>query len=266
MGLVAVLSRDPALRALPVPSGYGPSPESTRTPARLLRVVRELPVVSVIVDSDAVTDGWEAEALIHEVSRRFPSLGIVLIARPTLSPVVLLHLGRQRIGGLRVLRFGELDRGLVPNLVRAAGRGVRSRVMRSVGNQLMASERAVLTTALDAALLGWGADELAAASGWTRAHLGVRLREAKLPPPGRLLLWARLLHAAQWISEPGRTAQSVSRQLGYANGATFRRALRNYLGRTPTQLVAEGGFEVALARFLDVCGLDDSLRLRRSVA
>jgi AraC-like DNA-binding protein len=81
-----------------------------------------------------------------------------------------------------------------------------------------------------------------------------------------LLLWARLMHAGRWLGEPGRSAESVSRQLDYANGATFRRALRNYLELTPTEIRSEGGLDVVLRAFLDVCGLPDSLRDARSVA
>ncbi len=266
MDLVAILSRDPTVSVGPPSGGRGSVALRARTPARLLRLARERPVLAVVVDSESVTDGWQVEALVQEVRRRFPSLGLVLVARPSLSPLVLLQLGRANLGGLRVLRFGELRRGLHSSLTRVGELSTRSLVMRSVGNQLRARERDVLRSALDGAALGWGADELSAYVGWSRAHLGVRLREARLPPPGRLLLWARLLHAARWIPEPGRSAESVSRQLGYANGATFRRLLRNYLDRTPTQLAADGGFRVAFGAFLDVCGLHDSLRHHRSVA
>jgi AraC-like DNA-binding protein len=266
MGLVAILSRDPAVCVGVQGPGPGLPALRTRTPAGLLRVVRERPVVAVVVDSAAVADGWEVEALVREIRRRFPSLGIVLVARPALSPLTLLQLGRARFVGLRVLRSGELQRGLGPSLARVGELSTRSLVLRAVGNHLGTLERGVVRTAFEVAALGWGADDLASHVGWSRAHLGVRLREKRLPPPGRLLLWARLIHAARWIPEPGRTAESVSRQLGYANGSTFRRVLRSYLGQTPTQLVDAGGFPVALEAFLDVCGLGDTLGHHRSVA
>jgi AraC-like DNA-binding protein len=127
-------------------------------------------------------------------------------------------------------------------------------------------EYEVVRAALDGALLGWRADDLADRAGWTRAHLSVRLRDCGLPSAGHLLLWARLLHAARWLEEPGRSAESVSRQLDYANGPAFRRALRNYVAATPTQVRRGGGIRWMLEQFLDVCGLGDSVGADLSVA
>ena len=67
----------------------------------------------------------------------------------------------------------------------------------------------------------------------------------------------RRVVAGCWLSEPGRTGESVSRQLEYANGSTFRRALRNYVGATPTEVREEGGLSLVLSRFLNRCGLEE---------
>ena len=48
--------------------------------------------------------------------------------------------------------------------------------------------------------------------------------------------------------------------------AAFRRALRTYAGLTPMQVRALGGLNVVLERFLDACGLRDSVLRGRSVA
>ena len=58
-------------------------------------------------------------------------------------------------------------------------------------------------------------------------------------------------------SEKGRTGESVSRQLEYANGSTFRRALRSYLGTTPTQVRERGGLPFVLSRFMVECGFTE---------
>lgn len=266
MGFVTVLSRDPVLRSL-LRSREGVSAvASARVPGRLLRLVRERPVTTVVVDSDAFAESWAPEAILREMAHRFPSVGAVFVARAGLSPVTLLQLGRAGIPGLELLPASDLTHGLPGSLARAARNGTRARVLQAVGGQLDGWSRDFIGTTLDAAIVGWGADQLAARFEWTRAHLGVRLRSHGLPSPGKLLLWARMLHAARWIPEDGRTAESVSRQLDYANGATFRRALRATLGCTPTELVEQGGFAPALGTFLDVCGVVDSVEDRRAVA
>jgi AraC-like DNA-binding protein len=117
-------------------------------------------------------------------------------------------------------------------------------------------------TALDGVHLRWRADDFATRAGLSRPHLSVRLKRLGLPSTGHLLTWARLLHAGRWLEEPGRTGQSVARQLEYSSGAAFRRALREYVGATPTQVAERGGLELVLARFVERCGL----RATRSVA
>ena len=269
MSIVAVLSRDRAVRSLPATVETVGAVASTRVSGRLLRLVRERPVTTVLVDGAVFAEEWEPELLVRELGRRFPSVGTVFLDRGATSMNTLLGLGRLIRDGqarLSVIRMEEVRHGLARSLARASEASTRSAVLRAVGNRLAGRERGVLGAAMDAALLGWGAEDLAAHAGWTRPHLSERLRAAQLPSTGALLLWARTLHAARWLPEPGRTAESVSRQLGYANGATFRRALRNVLGVTPTALVAAGGFDLALRRFLDECGLGDSVRDDRSVA
>mgnify|MGYP006180107401 CR=1 FL=1 len=113
---------------------------------------------------------------------------------------------------------------------------------------------------MDGALLGWQADDLAAHAGWTRAHLSVRLKALGLPSAGHLLLWAKLLHAGRWLAEPGRSAESVSRQLEYSSGAAFRRALKLYTGATPTEVSEGGGLAFVLRRLFERCGFPLSAR------
>jgi AraC-like DNA-binding protein len=232
----------------------------------LVWVVRERPVTVVVLDTASFDAAVGPGERLVELRRLFPSLATVLVARPELDPLTLLRLGRAGISDLALISLDDLRQGLARGVARAAARSTRSQVLRAIGRRLAFPEHLVVRAALDGALLGWHADDLAASAGWSRAHLSVRLRAVGLPSAGRLLLWARLMHAGRWLGEPGRSAESVSRQLDYANGATFRRALRNYVELTPTEIRSEGGLDVVLRAFLDVCGLNDSLRDARSVA
>ena len=144
--------------------------------------------------------------------------------------------------------------------------GTGALVARVVSPFVPVRESTALRVALDGATHGWDAEEVAARLGLTRPHLSVRLRAAGLPPAGHLLMWAKMLHGARWLTDPGRSAQSVSRQLEYSSGAAFRRALRTFVGATPTAVISRGGLRYVLARFLDECAFDSSLLFTRSVA
>ena len=120
--------------------------------------------------------------------------------------------------------------------------------------------------ALDGVHTRPSADDFARRLGLSRPHLSVCLRAAGLPSAGHLLVWARLLHAGRWLADPGRSAESVSRQLDYSSGAAFRRALTAYLGATPTQVARAGGLPFVLERFLRRCGLGRADRDGRSAA
>ena len=123
-----------------------------------------------------------------------------------------------------------------------------------------------LRLAMDGVIRGWSAERLAEAVGLTRPHLSERLKAAGLPSAGHLLVWARLLHAGRWLEDPGRSAESVSRQLEYSSGAAFRRALRNYVDTTPTETREAGGFAFVLDRFLASCSVDRDRSADRSAA
>lgn len=267
MPLITVLTRDPAvISALHAPPGGTLSVARTRSWSRLLWLVRERPVTGVVLDSAALPDDQDHDAVVRELHRRFPSLAIVFIERPGFDPWVLLRLGRAGISDLVLVHLDALARELLRGTARSGARSTASFLARAIGARLPARERHVLRTALDGALLGWGADDLAAYTGWTRAHLSVCLRGRGLPSAGHLLTWAKLLHAGRWLSDPGRSAESISRQLGYSSGAAFRRALRNYVGGTPTSVRERGALRLVLGRFLDVCGLRGSLGADQSAA
>lgn len=267
MALVTVLTRDSAVQAaLQQPLGPEHHAATTRSWARLLWLVRERPVTVVLLDSEAFGPGHPPDERVTELRRRFPSLAIVLAYRPRMDPQSLFRLGRAAIGGLALIQLDGLAAGLRGALARCSTQCTEAHVTRTIGPRLPSREMAVLRSALHGVQLGWDAEQLADRSGLSRAHLSVRLRACGLPSAGRLLLWAKLLHAGRWLADPSRSAESVSRQLDYANGAAFRRALRNYVGATPTQVREAGGVRFVLTQFLDSCGLGDEIRISRSVA
>jgi AraC-like DNA-binding protein len=227
--------------------------------------VRRRPVTAVILDASALP-GSGSEIPLAELRHSFPSIAAVLMARSGMDPSDLLRLGRAGIDGLVPVHFDEIDFTLPRALARALRRSTAALVAASVSRHVPAREAGAVRQALEGAQLGWTADRLASSVGLTRAHLSVRCRAVGLPSVGHLLGWAKMLHAARWLTDPGRSAESVSRQLEYSSGAAFRRALRNYTGATPTQIRERGGLPPVLEGFLAACDIVEPASEGRAVA
>jgi AraC-like DNA-binding protein len=271
MALLTVLTGDPKVRqAVRRPLEEGPGElhavAATRSAERLEWLVRERPSTAVVIDSKALPAGVEPDMAVGELRRRYPSVAILLIVRSGADPLALFRLGRAGVGGLVLLPLDALALEVGPATRKALATGTVAMVTRAVSPSVPAWETAALRAALEAVQRGWSTEDLAAHLGLTRPHLSVRLKHVGLPSAGQLLIWAKLLHAGRWLTDPGRSAESVSRQLDYSSGAAFRRALRVSLGCTPTALKEAGGLAFVLRRFLDSCGLRDSVVIDRSVA
>ena len=233
---------------------------------RLLTLVRERPVTGVILDSDALPVRGDEEVPVIDLIRRFPSVAIVFVARPGMSRQALFRMGRAGLRSLVLLPLEDLVQDLGRATSRAFATSTSAIVTRLVSGRLPRREMKAIRAAMDGVSWGWGADQFAEGLGLTRAHLSVGLRSSGLPSAGHLLIWAKLLHAGRWLTDPGRTAESVSRQLGYSSGAAFRRVLRNYVGGTPTELIQRGGLRPVLDRFLNACNLEGRTGLGRHLA
>jgi AraC-like DNA-binding protein len=233
---------------------------------RLLWLVRERPVTGVVLDSAALPARKDPERAVIDLDRQFPSTATVLLARPGVSRQVLFRLGRAGLRGLVLLPLEDLASELGRSTARAFAASTEAIVTRLVSGRLPRREATAIRMALDGVQSGWEAGDFADRVGLTRAHLSVRLKSVGLPSAGHLLIWAKLLHAGRWLTDPGRTAESVSRQLEYSSGAAFRRVLHNYVGMTPTEVIQRGGLRPVLDRFLDACNLGHRPRPGRSVA
>ncbi len=232
---------------------------------RLTWTLREHAVTCTLIDGRALP-AHDPDGALVELGRLYPSIVFVLLAGEELSTRLLFRLGRAGVEGLVLLPVDGMVGELPVTVRRALGRSTASAVIKVVSPSLPRRETEVVRLCLEGAQRGWGAEDVAERLELTRPHLSVGLERHGLPSLGHLLVWSRLLHAGRWLDEPGRSAESVSRQLGYSSGSAFRRALRNYVGMTPTQLVEAGGFGVVLERFVDECDLLIRPRALSSVA
>ena len=267
MALVSTFTRDSGLQSelREALSGVHDVAES-RTLGWLALSLRERPVSACLVDLTSL--GWGPGGLerLLRLARDFPSVGFVLLAGAKEDPRTLFKVGR--LGFRSLVLLGSENQGwrLRRSVDRVQERGVTSRVLREVSPELPPRETKALRLALDEVHKCWSAEHFSELMGLSRPFLSVVLKKAGLPAIGRLLVWSRLLHAGHWLGDPGRTGQSVSRQLEYSSRAAFRRALKSYTGATPTIVAANGGLPFVFRHFLRDCGFEGSAASRAFVA
>ncbi len=95
--------------------------------------------------------------------------------------------------------------------------------------------------------------EAAELLGVHRKTLVNRLAAAGCPTPRALRTWCRLFVAARLLEEPGRTIDSIARQLDFDSTTGLRNALKRYTGHGAGAVRAAGGLADVLARFNAAC-------------
>lgn len=256
MSLIAVLTNDSEVRsAVSKALWVDHALVGAGSWERMLGLSAERPVTGAVLDAQLVPRGVGMEAAVKEFADRFPSIWLVLVARSGTDLRGLFRLGRAGLRSLVLTHLDELHSGVARAMRTGFGLSTEALVTRAISAYVPASETLAVRLAMRGAQLGWKTSDLAERAGITRAHLSVRLKAVGLPSAGHLLVWAKLLHAGRWLGDPGRTGESVPRQLEYSSGAAFRRALRNYTGETPMGIREAGGLRPVLHAFLDTCGL-----------
>lgn len=267
MALLSTFTRDPQVQSgLREALRKVHDVAESRTLGWLALSLRERPVSVCLVDLASM--GWGPGGLerLVRLRRRFPSVGFVLLAGAKEDPRTLFEVGRLGFRSLVLLGSEDQPWRLLRSVDKAREEGVTSRVLRAVSPRLPPRETKALRLALDEVHKCWSSENFSELMGLSRPFLSVCLKRAGLPAVGRLLVWSRLLHAGHWLGDPGRTGQSVSRQLEYSSGAAFRRALKNYTGATPTVVAARGGLRFVFRHFVRDCGFEIPAASRASVA
>ncbi len=251
MALIAALPGDFELqKALEAALRPRHSVAVARSWGGLEALVRERPVATAVVDLAGAPVYPSSEKALAGLRALFPHLGLVVLVRPRGNPATLFRLGRAGVRDLVLLSVDELGLELARAVARAGEVGATSLVTRALSPYLPRREQWAVALAMDSVHRRWSADEFAEQVGFSRPFLSECFKAHGLPSVGHFLVWVRLFHAGHWLEEPGRTGESVARQLEYSSGAAFRRALRHYTGATPTQVREGGGLRLVLREFL----------------
>jgi len=93
-------------------------------------------------------------------------------------------------------------------------------------------------------------ERMATALGQTPRGLRDALADVGLPSPATVLLWGRLLLAAERLARDRRSVEDVAFSLGYATASSLARAMKHHTGYTPRQVSEHGGMSLVLASLL----------------
>lgn len=104
------------------------------------------------------------------------------------------------------------------------------------------------------ATAGMTAGDLARALSATPKALGRLLRQNKLPPARRTLLWGRLFYAAWSLSRGTDSIEELALKLGYSTRSGLTKALNAAVGAPPSELAAGDARAPVLEAYLhEIC-------------
>ncbi len=216
----------------------------------LTALVRDRPIAAVVTDLHA-EPRKDGALRVYRFAQRFPLTPLVGWGDPD---------GRElfRIGkaGARdvVLAYDAADAVLVSEVIDASLRSALPRLLRErLTGRLEDRALSLIATAADRIPDGIQVPDLAAMFGYSISTLERRCEVMRLPTPGRMLLWLRVLFGLRWLLESGRSVESVAAQLGYSSGAAFRRAIKATVGGRPTPLRNAAAFDQAVEQFAGEC-------------
>lgn len=250
MATLLVLTRDPRLRARlrQAWAAHHRVLELTEWPERPgLLVLRRAHLL--VLDTAPAMD-IDLSSTLDWIRRRHADLSTLAVVDAHRAARASFRLGRSGVDGVVIAgRTGgalTLRQAADQALARALGRRVARRLDGRCAPLLV---RCMARAAVGAAD-GLDTRDLAEPEGLSVGSLRRRLRRDGLPPPTRILLWGRLLAAADMLERDGGSVERTGHRLGYSSGAALSRALRHGTGRSPTTLRDRGGLVCALEAFL----------------
>jgi AraC-like DNA-binding protein len=247
--IAALLPREADRSAL---GAATPSHRTTwaRTWRDLDQLVKSEPVAAAVADLHAER-GKDGVLRVFRFSERYPHTPILVWG--DLDGRDLFRLGKAGAGEVVVGKDAANVQLVSELLTRVTSDRLADQIDERLRPLVGPEGRALARLAASRIPDGIQVPELAADMGISVSTLERRCEQWGLPTPGHLLLWLRIIHGLRWLLEPGRSVESVARQLDYSSGAAFRRAIKVTLGGRPTPLRNEGGLARAIDAFVAAC-------------
>ncbi len=219
----------------------------------LMELIRSAPAsaVAVVDPLEATASNPQVSAELLAMLQLYPSVTVIpaLEAGPGAFEVV------RRLGAAGAVQIICTDEDTAPISIRrrieaARGRPLKTLIGGSLDPSTSGAARAILNTTVEVVLDGGGSEQLARNLFITTRTLLRWCRRAGLPAPRRLLLWVRLLLAAEMLDDPGRSISDVALSCGYSSDGGLRNAFRSTVDISPGKLREMGAFDTLSNGFL----------------
>lgn len=215
----------------------------------LLESLRTLDVVLIVID-DADAHGRSMASAIETLRHEFPSVPLLAycsVAAGRSSFVV--DVVRAGATGL-VFRGIDDSRFAMRAAIMSARRGsVAERIHAEVALHLPAVAHPLLRYAITRSVDEPSVDDAAASLGVDRKTLRNWLRHSGTVRPREFINWVRLAVVVGLLEDPGRSAEQVALEAGFASGTAFRNMLRRYTGLRSSEMRVAGGLARILSLF-----------------
>lgn len=180
----------------------------------------------------------------------FPSVTVVAALGPRPGWMQDVRaLGEKGVTEVIDLSQEDTAKAVHQRLLDARGRPLRTLLQRGVRVDLPSRGKMILDAAVETASTGRGVRDLACTLGLSKATLLRWCADSGLPTPRRLLIWLRVLTAAELLDDPSRSVLGVAFSCGYSSDRALRRALRSTVRCAPSELRRAGAFRMVAGQF-----------------
>lgn len=209
---------------------------------------------AVVVLEAADAEGRPTAPLVAQLRSWYPATPIIAYCDPRVTPSgAILDLARAGVHELVLRGVDDLPTTLHAAIASAQRGCAADQLMQRVGDRLPRAVAEIVPRFMAHADRPLSVSDAAAALGVHRKTLLNRLATAGCPPPSAIAGWCRLLLAANQLDDPGRFADHVAVELDFPSGSALRNMFRRYVGMSPSELRAAGGFAYLCERFADAC-------------
>jgi AraC-like DNA-binding protein len=219
---------------------------------KLVAAVREAPP-SAIASADPYEDpeGRRPSRSLLSLVAEFPSLPVFVAADfSSAREERVAALEGYGLAGVITIGVDDTPEVLRERFRRVEGRFMKLLLARVLPAGMPGRAGAILDVAAEVVSTGGVGRDMARALSTSRRSLLRWMYSSELLSPRKMLLWMRLLQAAELLDDPGCSVLSVARACGYSSDSGLRRVTTKLLGKCPTELRRHGAFAEASRVFL----------------